>query len=278
MKKITAIFALVFTSITYSQTEYVAYTSTGKGVSSTFVTDYHALGINPANLGWQQYPDKKITTGSTEFGLSVYSSALSKQDLRDNIWGVMRSGALDTLSREQKIQAAEDFGGSDFAFNFDNNIFGFSFQTPKFGGIALSIRTRASWSSNFNTEFSDVLFQGQQASYFDSLNYVVGIDTSMVANNGTYGDSAGTVISGQASVPLNLSELLAGVILIIGGFIKNPFGNMLTRLSGLNITILMITILIFAHKDWFFTTKLFTSEQIFLLIGGVYFLIKGNRT
>ena len=75
-----------------------------------------------------------------------------------------------------------------------------------------------------------------------------------------------------------LSELIAGLILIIGAFIKNPFGNILTRLSGLNITILMITILIFAHKDWFFTTKLFTSEQIFLLIGGIYFLIKGNRT
>ena len=75
-----------------------------------------------------------------------------------------------------------------------------------------------------------------------------------------------------------LSELLTGLVLIISGFIKNPFGNVLTRLSGLNITILMITILIFAHKDWFFTTRLFTSEQIFLLIGGVYFLIKGNRT
>ena len=75
-----------------------------------------------------------------------------------------------------------------------------------------------------------------------------------------------------------LSELLSGLVLIISGFIKNPFGNILTRLSGLNITILMITILIFAHKDWFFTTKLFTSEQIFLLIGGIYFLIKGNRT
>jgi len=74
-----------------------------------------------------------------------------------------------------------------------------------------------------------------------------------------------------------LSELLSGFILIIGGFVKNPFGNILTRLSGLNITILMITILVFAHKDWFFTTKLFTSEQIFLLIGGVYFLIKGNK-
>ena len=74
-----------------------------------------------------------------------------------------------------------------------------------------------------------------------------------------------------------LSELLSGLVLIVSGFIKNPLGNVLTRLSGLNISILMITILIFAHKDWFFTTKLFTSEQIFLLIGGVYFLIKGNK-
>ena len=74
-----------------------------------------------------------------------------------------------------------------------------------------------------------------------------------------------------------LSELLTGLVLIISGFIKNPFGNILTRLSGLNITILMITILIFAHKDWFFTTKLFTSEQIFLLAIGLFFAIKGNN-
>ena len=74
-----------------------------------------------------------------------------------------------------------------------------------------------------------------------------------------------------------ISELLSGLILIISGFIKNPLGNLLTRLSGLNISILMISILIFAHQDWLITTKLFTSEQIFLLIGGIYFLIKGNR-
>ena len=73
-----------------------------------------------------------------------------------------------------------------------------------------------------------------------------------------------------------LSELLSGLVLIISGFIKNPLGNLLTRLSGLNIAILMISILVFAHKDWFITTKLFTSEQVFLLIGGIYFLIKGN--
>jgi hypothetical protein len=213
MKKLLTILILIATSTVISQTEYIAYPATGKGVATTFVTDYHALGINPANLGWQQYPDKKVTTGSTEFGVSVYSSALAKQDLRDNIWGVINAGSLDTLSNEQKIQAAQDFGGSDFAFNFDNNIFGFAYQSPKFGGIALSIRTRASWNSNFNADFSNMLFQGSTAPYFDSLSYYNGSDTSIVANNGNYRDSSGTVISGQASVPLNISEIMDGTYL-----------------------------------------------------------------
>ena len=75
-----------------------------------------------------------------------------------------------------------------------------------------------------------------------------------------------------------ISELLSGLVLIISGFIKNPIGNLLTRLSGLNISVLMVSILLFAHQDWLITKKLFISEQIFLLIGGFYFLIKGNRT
>ena len=75
-----------------------------------------------------------------------------------------------------------------------------------------------------------------------------------------------------------ISELLSGLVLIISGFIKNPIGNLLTRLSGLNISVLMVSILLFAHQDWLITKKLFVSEQIFLLIGGLYFLIKGNRT
>ena len=74
-----------------------------------------------------------------------------------------------------------------------------------------------------------------------------------------------------------LSELSSGFILIIGGFIKNPYGNFLTRLAGFIIVIMMINIFAIAHPDWFINKKLFTSEQIFLFIGGVYFLIKGNK-
>lgn len=75
-----------------------------------------------------------------------------------------------------------------------------------------------------------------------------------------------------------LSELSSGIILIFSGFMKNPIGNILTRLVGLNIVVLMVCIFAVAHQDWFITKRLFTSSQIFLLIGGLFFLIKGNRT
>ena len=74
-----------------------------------------------------------------------------------------------------------------------------------------------------------------------------------------------------------ISELSAGVILIISGFLRSPYGNILTRLAGFTIVIMMVNMFAIAHQDWFINTKLFTSEQIFLFIGGIYFLIKGNK-
>ena len=74
-----------------------------------------------------------------------------------------------------------------------------------------------------------------------------------------------------------ISELATGIVLIVSHFIKNPFGHTLTRLAGLNIVILMVCIFAVAHRDWFITKQLFTSVQIFLLIGGFYFLFKGNK-
>ena len=74
-----------------------------------------------------------------------------------------------------------------------------------------------------------------------------------------------------------ISELITGIVLIISHFIKNSLGNILTRLAGLNIIILMVCIFAVAHRDWFITKQLFTSIQIFLLVGGLYFLVKGNK-
>ena len=74
-----------------------------------------------------------------------------------------------------------------------------------------------------------------------------------------------------------ISELGAGLILIFGGFVKGPLGNLATRFAGGTIVMVMINAFALAHRDWFITTKLFTSEQIFLFLIGLYFVLKGNR-
>jgi len=74
-----------------------------------------------------------------------------------------------------------------------------------------------------------------------------------------------------------LSEIFAGLAIIFGGFLKNHVGNLLTRFSALLVVIIMFNAFNIAHRDWFISSQLFTSEQIFLLVIGVYFLIKGNR-
>ena len=74
-----------------------------------------------------------------------------------------------------------------------------------------------------------------------------------------------------------ISELTAGMLLILGGFIKSHLGELTTRFGSMLIVIIMIVALGLAHRDWFVTPKLFMSEQIFLLIIGLYFLIRGNK-
>ena len=74
-----------------------------------------------------------------------------------------------------------------------------------------------------------------------------------------------------------ISELGAGILLILGGFLKGHVGNLVTRFAAGVIVIVMLFAFILAHSDWFITPKLFMSEQIFLMIIGLYFFIKGNN-
>lgn len=74
-----------------------------------------------------------------------------------------------------------------------------------------------------------------------------------------------------------ISELGAGILLILGGFLKGHVGNLATRFSAGVIVTVMTFAFILAHSDWFITPKLFMSEQIFLMIIGLYFFIKGNN-
>ena len=79
-------------------------------------------------------------------------------------------------------------------------------------------------------------------------------------------------------------EILAGLGILLGGLIGIKaaiLGNLVTRLSGCAIGIIMIGAITIAHSDWdlFIGERdavLFASEQLFLLLLGVYFAIRGN--
>tara|TARA_B100000575_G_C23040570_1_gene598910 strand:+ start:677 stop:1102 length:426 start_codon:yes stop_codon:yes gene_type:complete len=74
-----------------------------------------------------------------------------------------------------------------------------------------------------------------------------------------------------------IGEVAAGVGIILGGLYQNKVSHFITRLSGGAIVVIMIGAFAIAHPDWFITPKLFKSEQIFLLVLGAYFAIKGNN-
>lgn len=211
MRKILfSVFLLFVVGFVYSQSEGSVFTATGRGVATTFVTDYQACGINPANLGWNwRYTDKKFAMGYLESSYSLYSEALRKQELRGVISEVF-SGNYKKLSYQQKVDAAKDFVETGLALNVDLGSFGFAYSGKKFGGIAFKINDRFQYYSQFGKDASNLLFMGKTSNYFDSLlvfNTVLN-DTVSIANyNNINPDSLQFIISGYTTAPKAISKI-----------------------------------------------------------------------
>ena len=97
--------------------------------------------------------------------------------------------------------------------------------------------------------------------------------------------SKGVPMAETAAHLVAWGEVLAGLGLIAGGILikfSSELGHLVTRLSGGAIGIIMIAALLIAHSNWdiFIGERgsvLFASEQLFLLLLGIYFAIKGNK-
>ena len=94
----------------------------------------------------------------------------------------------------------------------------------------------------------------------------------MVGWFGSIGIPAPELVSSMVAI----GEVSAGIGIIVGGLLGSSLGHLITRLSGGAVVVIMVGAFSIAHADWFITTKLFTSEQIFLVAIGLYFAIKGN--
>ena len=93
----------------------------------------------------------------------------------------------------------------------------------------------------------------------------------------TWFESMGYMYPELVTSLVALGEVGAGAGIIFGGLLNNKVGDLITRLSGGAVGVIMIGAILIAHSDWLITKKLFMSEQIFLFLLGTYFAIRGNK-
>jgi hypothetical protein len=159
-------FSLLSAASLHAQNELSSFTSTGRGVASPFVTDYHALGINPSNLNWaSEYDGKKVTFGFAEIAASVYSEALVKEDLRKNIFG----DDFEKLNRQEKIKMIQEFTDAGTAVDVSYMWAGAAFNSEKLGGFSYTTRDNIQFSSRLNEDLSTLMYLGGTAPYFEQL-------------------------------------------------------------------------------------------------------------
>ncbi len=216
MLKISTLLSFILSlNFIFSQTQGIAYTTVGKGVATTFVTDYHCLGINTSALGWGTgYEKYKITTGAFEMSGGLYSDAFNSTKLKNlakSIYSQIKKDSTAKFDLGAQRDAAAEYAETGITMDGQYNWGGFSYQGKRFGGIAFNVTENYNWYSKLNTDLTDIIFRGKLANYFDSLTVVVSGDTSVIANSDTLSqETLDGVVLGNISVPLNLSTLSRG--------------------------------------------------------------------
>lgn len=186
-----------------AQGEGAAFLHSGKGASLTFATDYQAIGINPANLGWSgKYEGKKAAFGFGEVTSSVYTRALTRTQINENF---LRSPEA-SFTYEDKRNAANAFAGEQFTANIDMRTVGFALTTAKAGGFAFHVADRLQWWSTFNQDVSEILFMGFNAPYFNKLVLVTGDTIDNTA--GLSQAQRDLVVRGLTSSPRRIKDIL----------------------------------------------------------------------
>ena len=210
---LVALGTLTLSASAFSQIEYSAFTLTGKGVATTFATDYQAIGINPANLGFNtSYENKHVSFGMNEFAYSIHSDVFGRQSLRDQVTSLIKKDTSDAFTYDEKMQLANDVANTGLSMNFDMMSLGFAYQNEKLGGFAFKINDNAHFYSKLGNTAAELLFLGKTAPYFDSLMYIDPntLDTTMVANYQNINPDSLQNMIGIAGAPQLLKDLIKG--------------------------------------------------------------------
>jgi hypothetical protein len=153
-------------SLLQGQYESSSFTLTGIGATTPFARDYQSLSINPANLDMATGYDKKTTLGLFDFTASLYTELLSKQQLFN---GFSSQSKQKPLSFSEQMAKVEELSMKPTVIDADLLLLGASFRSEKIGAFAFTSRERFDFYSRIDRTLTELLWLGNQSSYFDSL-------------------------------------------------------------------------------------------------------------
>ncbi|MDA9261744.1 DUF5723 family protein [Flavobacteriales bacterium] len=230
MIKIKIAFLLLLTStLVLGQGEGSVFNSTGRGVSTTFATDYQALGINPANLGWsKEFKGKTLAFGLGETGFSASSKLFNNPFIKDIRSFPLSFDVDGTKSYNEFSELSSDLQDG-LSFNLDSRLFGIAITTKRLGGFAFTVTERYSMNIALSKDFADIFTYGFAAPLFDSLVVQNGSTISTVENTPSNYDSlnadpSSKILLGKTSNPKSVSELLNGTKLKVSWIREFNFG------------------------------------------------------
>lgn len=156
------LFSLLFLSNSlYAQIENAAYNATGRaGVGTTMLTDYQAIGVNPANIGIRYAETKNFTLGLFEGTGNVFLQGVKTSEINEFI----KSGSdSDSLDYFQRLEGAQKFSGKAFGANVDVMPIGFAYNNDKIGSFAFNMKTSFRYFMDFNLNFTQFAFSSATA-------------------------------------------------------------------------------------------------------------------
>lgn len=166
MKVLVSLILIPVSISAIAQTEVGVFSATGRGAALPFVTDYHCVGINPANLNLTpEYEGKTITFGFFEGAGSMYSEYLTKSELKN----IAFQKEFDQLNQNERSDFAAKLADKETALSLNTIASGFAINNEKWGGLSFVIRDKVNMSATLGPQLSELVFLGKTSSYFEQL-------------------------------------------------------------------------------------------------------------
>lgn len=195
---------LLITIHAQGQYESSSYTATGSaGLSTTYLHDYRALGINPANIGTGEA--YHIAFGFLEGGFSIHSQALSRTHLSQ----LLISNDSVAIPANLRSELGASFVNKGFSADLNFMVGGVALQAFQRVAFALKVDVVSSIRTRFNAFSSNYFYKGfHYDAYFDQLAMDNGGDTLGISSQpkGLYELAEGSYLRSSFTIPITVGS------------------------------------------------------------------------